>query len=251
MNNMTQRERFLSSLLGKKTDRFPFFDLEPDEETIRRWQREGLPRGQTVASYFNLESHHSCGLNLNSYPFYSITPGILDDPSIFHKHYNPDQPARYARNFVKRCEHLRREGRVVYVDASGGGLLQKLGVGNWDSLRAACYALVRRPQVVEELVDRVTDFYCICLERVLSNVSVDYASFYEPIAANTGPVISPAMFERFAIPGYRKVIDLLKRHEVPLRILCTTGGDLTPLLPALIEAGINGFWISNICSASL
>jgi hypothetical protein len=251
MNNMTQRERFLSSLLGKKTDRFPFFDLEPDEETIRRWQREGLPRGQTVASYFNLESHHSCGLNLNSYPFYSMTPGILDDPSIFHKHYNPDQPARYARNFVKRCEHLRREGRVVYVDASGGGLLQKLGVGNWDSLRAACYALVRRPQVVEELVDRVTDFYCICLERVLSNVSVDYASFYEPIAANTGPVISPAMFERFAIPGYRKVIDLLKRHEVPLRILCTTGGDLTPLLPALIEAGINGFWISNICSASM
>jgi uroporphyrinogen decarboxylase len=82
-------------------------------------------------------------------------------------------------------------------------------------------------------------------------VTVDYASFYEPIASNTAPVISPAMFRRFAIPGYRKVIDLLKTYHVPLRMLCTTGGDLTSLLPALIEAGINGLWISNIGSAGM
>jgi uroporphyrinogen decarboxylase len=80
---------------------------------------------------------------------------------------------------------------------------------------------------------------------------VDYASFYEPIAANTGPVISPAMFKRFAIPGYRKVIDLLATHRVPLRILCTTGGNLSSLLPSLIDAGINGLWISNIQSAGM
>jgi hypothetical protein len=61
-------------------------------------------------------------------------------------------------------------------------------------------------------------------------------------------VVSPAMFERFAIPGYRKVLDLLKTYEVPLRILSTTGGNLGPLLPLLIDAGINGLWISNIRS---
>jgi uroporphyrinogen decarboxylase len=110
---------------------------------------------------------------------------------------------------------------------------------------------MRRPQVVADLVERTTDFYCKCLERVLSRVSVDYASFYEPIASNHAPVVSPAMFERFAIPGYRKVIDLLHTHGVPLRILCTTGGDLTSLLPALIEVGINGLWISNIRSAGM
>ena len=59
------------------------------------------------------------------------------------------------------------------MDASGGGLLQMLGVGDWDSMRAACIALLRRPQVVERLVDRITDFYCVCLERVLSKVPVD------------------------------------------------------------------------------
>ncbi len=248
---MSQRQRFSGTLLGGETDRFPFFDLEPDADTIRRWRREGLPGQETVAAHFNLETHHSVGLELRSYPFYRKAPDILHDPSAFDRHYNPDQRSRYAGNFVKRNERLRRQGRVTYVDASGGGLLQMLGVGDWDSLRSACFALIERPKAVEHLLGRVTDFYCVCLERVLSKVPVDYAAFYEPIASNTGPVISPAMFARFAIPGYRKVIDLLKRYHVPLRILCTTGGNLTAFLPSLIDAGINGLWISNIRSADM
>ena len=140
---------------------------------------------------------------------------------------------------------------MLYVNATGGGLLQMLGVGDWPSFHAACRALIKTPRQVEVLLEKITNFYCICLERVLSKVSVDYASFYEPIAANTAPVIAPAMFERFAIPGYRKVLRLLDRHDVPLRILCTTGGNLSPLLQPLIDAGINGLWISNIRSAGM
>jgi hypothetical protein len=176
---------------------------------------------------------------------------LLTDPSSFERHYDPDDPSRYAQNFVERAKYLNDKGRVLYVDASGGGLLQMLGVGDWNSLVAACEALIERPRIVEDLMEKTTDFYCICLDRVLSKVKVDYASLYEPIASNTGPVISPAMFERFSMPGYRKVLGLLKRYNVPLRIFCTTGGNLTSLLPPLIEAGINGLWISNIRSAGM
>ena len=251
VSGINQRQRFLGTLLGDGTDRFPFFDLEPDEDTLKRWYQEGFPRRKSFSKYFNLETHHSVGLMLRSYPFYQKAPDLLYDQSSFKGHYNPDQRSRYARGFVKRSEGLHQEGRVLYVDASGGGLLQMLGVGDWDTLVSACFALIDRPQMVEDLVKRTTDFYCVCLERVLSKVSVDYASFYEPIASNTGPVISPAMFERFAIPGYKKVIDLLEKYHIPLRILCTTGGDLTSFLPSLIDAGINGLWISNIRSARM
>jgi len=237
--------------LGHGADRFPFFDLEPDEDTLRRWRQEGLPKTGSVAEYFDLETHYSVGLTLRSHPFYQKAPDLLHDPSSFRRHYDPDQPSRYEKGFVERSLRLHEEGRVVYVDASGGGLLQMLGVGDWDSLVGACVALIERPRMVEDLVNRTTDFYCVCLERVLSKVPVDYASFYEPIAYNMGPVISPGMFERFALPGYRKVIDLLERHHIPLRILCTTGGDLRPLLPSLIDAGINGLWISNITNTGM
>ena len=190
MGEITQRQRFMGTLLGNGTDRFPFFDLEPDEDTLRRWHQEGFPRRKSFAGHFNLETHHSVGLMLRSYPFFQKAPDLLHDPSSFKRHYNPDQRSRYARGFVKRIERLRQKGRVLYVDASGGGLLQMLGLGDWDSLVSVCLALIERPQMVENLVQRTIDFYCVCLERVLSKVSVDYASFYEPIASNIGPVIS-------------------------------------------------------------
>ena len=251
MSSVSQRQRFLETLLGEGSDRFPFFDLEPDNDTLNRWHSEGFPPGESFSDYFDLETHHSVGLMLRSYPFFQKAPDLLHDSSAFDRHYDPDQAARYEKDFVERSQRLHREGRVLYVDASGGGLLQMLGVGDWESFKAACFALVKRPQEVAELVEKTIDFYCICLERVLPRVTVDYASFYEPIASNIGPVISPKMFERFAIPGYRKVNDLLKKYHVPLRILCTTGGNLTSILTPMIDAGINGLWISNIKSAHM
>jgi len=208
-----QKQRFLRTLSGKKADRFPYFDLDPDEETVEKWHREGLPRETSVAEFFNLETHHSVGLTIRSYPYFEKAADLLTDPSSFARHYNPDDPSRYDPDFVERCGRLEQEGRVVYVDASGGGLLQMLGVGDWKSLVAASLALLEKPLMVADLLDRTTDFYCVCLERVLSKVSVDYAAIYEPIAANTGPVISPAMFQRFAMPGYRKVLGLFEKSS--------------------------------------
>jgi hypothetical protein len=248
---MTEKQRFLATLLGGTADRFPFFDLEPSDETVRAWRRQGLPRGTSVSEYFGLELHRDVGLVLRSAPFYRKAPDLLSDPKSFRRHYRPDDRRRYPRGFAKRCERWNRAGHVVHVVASGGGLLQMLGVGDWDTLVAACEALIRRPGPVEELMGRTFDFYCECLDRVLSQVSVDYASLYEPIASNAGPVVSPDMFRRFALPGYRKVLDLLERHDVRLRVLCTTGGDLSSLLPMLVDAGINGFWISNIMSVDM
>ena len=251
MYKMNEQERFLGTLLGEETDRFPFFDLEPDEETLERWVREGLSSKVPVATAFDLEPHYSVGVMLRSAPFFRMAPDLLYDPSAFNRHYDPDDPARYEKKFARRAAGLRREGRVLYVDASGGGLLQMLGVGDWKSLEAACNALINEPEHVEDLVNRTTDFYCTCLERVLSQVHVDYASFYEPIASNHGPVISPEMFKRFAIPGYRKVMSVLDKYDVPLRVFCSTGGDLTSILGLLVDAGINVLWISNIAVASM
>lgn len=248
---MTEQERFLGTLLGKEIDRFPFFDLEPDEETLARWIQEGFSPNLSVPEVFNLEIHYSVGLMLRSSPFFRMAPDLLHDPSAFERHYDPDDPARYEKDFVERAARLRQEGRVLYVDASGGGLLQMLGVGDWKSLYAVCYALIHEPQRVEDLLNRTTDFYCTCLERVLSRISVDYASFYEPIASNHGPVISPEMFKRYAIPGYEKVISVLDKYNVPLRIFCTTGGNVSSILNLLVDTGINVLWISNIAVASM
>lgn len=96
MSDVSQRQRFLDTLLGKGSDRFPFFDLEPDEETLGRWQKEGFPPEASFSDHFNLEPHHSVGLMLRSYPFFQKAKDLLHDPSAFDRHYDPDQAARYS-----------------------------------------------------------------------------------------------------------------------------------------------------------
>jgi uroporphyrinogen decarboxylase len=248
---MNEKERFLATIGGGRPDRVPVFDLEPADSTLDLWRRQGFPRDTTVAEFFRLETHESVGLEIRSAPFYKGAPDLLESPAAFGRHYDPDDPDRCPRDFEERCGRLNRDGRVVYVNASGGGLLQMLGVCDWGSLVAACDALIHRTAFVEELLERTTEFHCLLLERVLSRVEVDYASVYEPIASNAGPLVSPEMFERFAMPGYRKVLGLLERHRIPHRFLSTTGGDLSPLLPLFLEAGINGLWISNIMTVGM
>ncbi|MEJ2109270.1 MAG: uroporphyrinogen decarboxylase family protein [Acidobacteriota bacterium] len=248
---LTEKERFFDTLLGDGNGRFPYFDLEPMEGTIERWRREGLPSDCSAAEFFRLETHHPAGLMLRSFPYFQGASDLLSDPASFEKHYHPNHPGRLEADFKRKCRSARKKGKVVYADAWGGGFLQMLGVNNWDSFVSAMYALRENPSRIESLVDRTTDFYCLLLDSLLTVVPIDYATFYEPIASNSGPVISPVMFRHFVIPGYRKVLKLLALHAVPLRILCTTGGDLSALLPDLVEAGINGFWISNICSTKM
>jgi len=248
---MTEKERFLKTLDGSGADRFPFFDLEPGDETLDRWHAEGLPRSTSVAEFFGLETHHPVGVEIRSAPFYHMAADLLDDPDAFDRRYDIEDPDRFPKGWIQRCVRAHRDGKVVVINASGGGLLQMLGVGDWRSLIAACRALIERPAHVEALVERTTDFYCECLERALSEVSADYASLYEPIASNAGPVVSPRMFERFSMPGYRKILDLLRRHRIRHLVMCTTGGDLGSLLPPLIDAGITGLWISNIMNTRM
>lgn len=248
---MTEKDRFLATIGDGRADRIPVFDLEPADSTVDLWWEQGLPAGTSVADHFRLETHESVGLEIRSAPFYKGAPDLLESEEAFAKHYDADDPDRYPADLEGRCAQLHREGKVVCVNASGGGLLQMLGVHDWDSLVAACDALVNRAAFVESLLERTAAFHCLCLDRVLSKVKVDYASLYEPIASNDGPLISPEMFERYAMPGYRKALDLLRRHGVRHRIFCTTGGDLGPLLPMFVDAGINGLWISNIMTVGM
>ena len=167
---MNQKERFLATMGGAPADRIPRFDLEPHDSTLDMWWRQGLPPRTTVAEHFGLETHESVELEIRSAPFYRGAPDLLDSVDAFDRHYDLDDPDRLPADFEARCERLHREGKVVYVNASGGGLLQMLGVMDWDSLVAACDALVNRPVDVEELLERTTEFHCVLLDRVLSRV---------------------------------------------------------------------------------
>ena len=119
---MNQKERFLGTLLGEGADRFPLFDLDPDEETVEKWHREGLPRETSVALFFNLEIHYSVGLTIRSYPYFKKAAATyhasMTDPEITSLLTSIDCSANFLRRLAK--ENLGKSIEILRECGAGG-----------------------------------------------------------------------------------------------------------------------------------
>jgi len=62
---------------------------------------------------------------------------------------------------------------------------------------------------------------------------------YDDMACNSGPMFSPATFERVLLPAYRSMIRAYK-HAGARYVFLHCDGDVRPLLDMLIDAGIDG-----------
>jgi uroporphyrinogen decarboxylase len=78
-------------------------------------------------------------------------------------------------------------------------------------------------------------------DRVLSQVKVDCIHIWEDMSYKNGPLMSPAVFEEFLVPGYRKVTDVARSHGAST-VLLDTDGDCTKLIPPLMDAGVTGLY---------
>jgi uroporphyrinogen-III decarboxylase len=76
------------------------------------------------------------------------------------------------------------------------------------------------------------------LERVSATVTVDLLSVHEDMAGKSGPLAGPRQVEEFMKPYYRRIWDML--HERGARLFdLDTDGDFRPILPQLLDAGVN------------
>ena len=79
------------------------------------------------------------------------------------------------------------------------------------------------------------------LKRVVKDIRVDWAMFWEDMAFKTGPLISPSMVRKFMMPHYKKVTDILRSNGVDV-IIANSDGNVNELIPLWLECGINACW---------
>jgi len=99
----------------------------------------------------------------------------------------------------------------------------------------------RDPGLIEEIMDFWGIFVTATLERIVEHVRVDFATSFEDMAYKKGPHISPRLFREFLQPQYEKVTTMLKRNGVDV-IIVDSDGNIEPLIPPLLEAGVNGIF---------
>jgi uroporphyrinogen decarboxylase len=111
-----------------------------------------------------------------------------------------------------------------------------LGMGT----EAFSIALYEDLALVEAALDRYTDWAARAVREAIKR-GFDFIFTADDVAFKTGPFMSPQMFRRIFIPYMRRVADEISAAEESVPWVYHSDGDLTELLPDLLDLGITGF----------
>lgn len=250
---MNERERFKKTMRFEKPDRVPYFEQFIREDTVERWQKEGLPKGVDVERYFNLDHRQVLPLkrslrDLNREEFPRIKTG--KDLEKLRKFLDNALKEAYPPDWKQRVEAYSKRDYPVGVAAWESGILLFLGVIGWSAFERACLMMYDQRDLVLAIIEHFAEYLLRGIERALDEVELDFAYFTEPIAGSYGPVISPDMFREFAIPWYRKIVAMLREHGIDI-IIMRSFGNIELLLPDMVEAGITGLWMTDTIPSSM
>ena len=238
---MTERERFRRLMQGESVDRPPLLEEGVREDVIERWHREGLPRGTTHLKMFGLTPHENVGPDITYRPGYAGR--VFELSAREYRRAFDVSRRRFPEDWDATVRRLTTREHVACIWAARG-FFQALGVEDWATLEQVLIGTRRQAARVHDLLEIYGDFCATMLELTLDEVDPEFIYLSEPIADNGGPLISPAMFEAFMIPVYRRIVDAARTHGCE-HVLVSTYGNAARLFPALLDAGVTMLWISE------
>jgi len=100
------------------------------------------------------------------------------------------------------------------------------------------YALYDYPQMVEDMVETACIQVENFLDQVLPHFNFDYAAGWEDICFKSGPIVSPKFFRNVITPRYKRIHEKIKTYGIDIWWI-DCDGDVRPILPAMMEGGVN------------
>lgn len=271
---MTDRERFNSQMHYKPVDRSFNMEFGYWDENYREWDiftKNGIKNERDANIFFNFDKIECISGNTwMSPPFkgkvvgetadtvtYINGDGLLAEvPKDQHdtiphfikssivtpedwkrckeERFDRDDPKRKVN--IKKLKALHPDDRSYPLGVYCGSMIGKIrDMLTFEGLAYACYDY---PEMVEDMVETccllVEDF----LDQVLPHFKFDYASGWEDICFKNGPIVSVDFFRNVVMPRYKRIKKKLSDHGVDLWYT-DCDGDVRPILPYLLEGGIN------------
>ncbi|NLV74677.1 MAG: hypothetical protein GXY52_08345 [Chloroflexi bacterium] len=158
---------------------------------------------------------------------------------------NPDDPGRYPPEAEWQALKRKWQVRDHLLSIDGGSFYGIMR--DWMGVEGISYTLFEDPQLIHDMVAYLADFYIKVLHRALHEVDIDFAMFWEDMAYKAGPLVSPAMFRKFFLPGYQQVTEVLREHGVTLSWV-DCDGNIDALIPLWLEGGVRGFYPLEVAS---
>ncbi len=138
-----------------------------------------------------------------------------------------------------QCDLIRGQGRVVVFM---GDRLNRVA-----QLKPAMYLrgvegifedMALRPAVASALFERIRRFYIDYLTRILESArgKLDIVLSGDDFGSQQGPLVSPAMWERFLGEGFACYAALVKNFGA--RLMHHTCGSIRPIVPLMLDRGL-------------
>jgi len=285
---VTHRERWLRTMHFEAADHVPDEEFGYWENTLRDWHEQGLPReidtlpkadlyfgfapraqipvGQDLLPGFErrvlehrgdrvlIRDEHgaTCEIHASgrdSIPHFVdfLLKGRQQWEREFKPRLDPEDPRRVVEG--TRWEQLKREyeGRSYPLGIGIGSLYGRMR--DWMGFERAAMMVYDDPGLVEEIMEQITRVVMRTIEAVAGEVDIDFGAGWEDMCFNSGPMISPATFEKMMVPRYRRITQLLRQHGCDV-VYTDCDGNINQLVPLWLEAGVNCMFPVEVAAGS-
>lgn len=271
---MTARERFNRQMHFQSVDRCFNMEFGYWKENFQQWKMfrdNGITNNDEADLFFNFDPIRTVGLNSWMSPAFENKvveirgdkkilineDGLLaevhasDTSSIPHylkssietpddwkrvkeERFRLDDPAR--RLDVQKILAQHPNDRDYPLGVHCGSMIGKIrDMLTFEGLAYACYDY---PEMVEDMVETCCQLVEQGLDQVLPYVNFDYASGWEDICYNAGPIVSLDFFVNVVVPRYERIHKKLAAYGIDLWYT-DCDGDVRLLLPHFLKSGIN------------
>jgi len=106
---------------------------------------------------------------------------------------------------------------------------------------ALSYAWYDQPKLVHEIMEFFADLIIETSRPILEKIQVDTFVLNEDMAMKGGPLLGPETYRTFISPHLKRLVEFLRSHGTKY-VAVDSDGDPTPLIPLLLDAGVDTIW---------
>ncbi|MBN2558086.1 MAG: hypothetical protein JXB33_04955, partial [Clostridia bacterium] len=288
MNEMNNRDRFVSLMEYKPVDRIPNHEVGVWAQTVDRWRAEGLATGEYEWNWFvgdpkwDMDPREYLPIDFGLIPGFEEqiieetdryvikrhTSGIVtkalkegavgnsrscmdqylsfpveskSDFMELQKRLVPDIPSRYPADWLEKVDGWNNRSHVLVMSKNCGTKGFFWRAREWMGTENLCYAWYDMPELMHGMMEFIADFTIELSKPILEKISPDYIFINEDMAMKNGPLLSPGQYKEFIFPHMRRMVDFFKSKGVRYAVV-DTDGNSEPLLPLLMDAGVDAIW---------
>ena len=285
LTTQTLRERWNMTMHFEKAERLPFMEFGYWTETLPEWHKQGLPESvdneKKAYAYFGIEDWRGAPVKTVLHPALEteiveetehyvivrdgdgalrkdINDGIRTIPHYieyaikdrvdwdkFKKRLDPATPGRYPENWDELVERYKTRDYPLCINI--GSMIGR--IRNWVGFESIALMAYDDPGLVEDMIETCCVCVCETIKRALNDVEFDFAAGWEDICFKNGPILSPAMFDRWIVPRYKRITDLLAEHGIDV-VWTDCDGNIMPILDQFLAGGINCMFPVEVAGGS-